>query len=239
MGDRPTLSVAFVPGVTVTKWTRIWAERHPQIPLTAIPVDQREQVSVVLEGSAMLSFVRLPIDSERLHVIPLYQENTVAVAAKDHFIAAASEITLADLAGENLTTAGTAHHDRVPFDVVAAGVGVLVVPQAIARLQSRKDVVVRPIRDAPETQIALVWRVDPASDTGSGENGAALIDEFIGIVRGRTARSSRSASPGDGSTTTKQPGKGTTPAKRAVKGVGAAHAASRKRGDARKKHRGR
>lgn len=248
MNDSPALSVAFVPGVTVTKWTRIWADRHPQVPLIILPTDQPQQVSVVVDGTAQLSFVRLPIDSDGLHVIPLYRERAVAVAAKDHLIAAADAVTLADLAGETQHSAGTKHHDRGPFDLVAAGVGVLVVPQSIARLQSRKDVVVRPITDAPETEIALVWRAAP--DTAAH---AELIAEFIGIVRGRTAQSSRAAGQPENVATKEPAAKAKGAAKGQVKGAakgaaksggvsqrsGAVHAANRKRAESRKKHRGR
>ncbi len=266
MDEHPVLSVAFAPGVTVTKWARIWAERHPHTPLTLLPTDQRQQFAVVLDGTAQLSFVRLPIDVEGLHVIPLYRERAVAVAAKDHLIAAADAVTLEDLAGETLHTAGMKHSDRDAFDLVAAGVGVLVVPQSIARLHSRKDVVVRPVTDAPETQIALVWRADADAaatadaaagadaDTGPDarmESGAGfderagLIAEFIGIVRGRTAQSSRSPSPrgssGKKEQTAKLDGesKGDAKARDAARHRGAAHAVNRKRADFRKKRRGR
>lgn len=252
MESSATLSVAFSPGVTVTKWTRIWAERHPQISLTVIPTDQLQQVAVVLDGTAQLSFVRLPINTEGLHVIPLYRERLVAVAAKDHLIAAAEAVTLADLAGETQQSASTKHGDRGAFDLVAAGVGVLVVPQSIARLHGRKDVVVRPITDAPETQIALVWRAgagasadtDPDADAVSDGSPAAradLVTEFIGIVRGRTAQSSRSAGKQEGSPKKVQPAKakGAAKAGSAAQRTGAAHAANRRRADARKKHRGR
>ena len=264
MDDSAALSVAFVPGVTVTKWTRIWAERHPETPLIILPTDQPQQVSVVLDGTAQLSFVRLPIAADGLHVIPLYRERAVVVAAKDHAVAAVDSVTLADLAGETRQTAGTKHADRDAFDLVAAGVGVLVVPQSIARLQSRKDVVVRPVTDAPETQIALVWRAD--ADAGAEPGGRAdLIEEFVGIVRGRTARSSRSAAADKGTAGERQPAKGTGTSKGTAKGTakgaakasgsaqrsgtaqrggagqrgGAAHAMNRKRADAKKKRRGR
>lgn len=270
MHERPELTIAFVPGVTVTKWTRTWAQRHPHGVLTVLPTDQEDQTNVVLDGTAQLSFVRLPIESDGLHVIPLYRENAVAVAGKDHLIAAVDSITLSDLEGEKRQTAGTKHHDRGPFDLVAAGVGVLVVPQSIARIQSRKDVVVRPITDAPDTQIALIWRADAgapiredddAADTASAR--AELIADFIGIVRGRTARSSRdapSSRDAQGSSATQgsrtaadaersaqrpQPAKAKGATKGSAKAGGqaqrtsAAHAANRKRAESRKKHRGR
>lgn len=254
MVEHPALSVAFAPGVTVTKWSRIWAERHPHTPLTLLPVDQPQQVSVVLDGTAQLSFVRLPVDAEGLNVIPLYRERAVAVAAKDHLIAAADSVTLADLDGESLHSAGTKHADRDTFDLVAAGVGVLVVPQSIARLHSRKDVVVRPITDAPETQIALVWRAGTTedADSGGGANlsaSAELIAEFIGIVRGRTAQSSRSVAQQESSVKKAQPAKTKGSVRNGAKAAaktggapqrsGTVHAANRKRAESRKRHRGR
>ncbi len=245
MEASPALVVGFVPGVTVTKWTRIWAERHPGISLTVLPVDQPQQVSVVLDGTAQLSFVRLPINSDGLHVIPLYVERAVAVAAKDHLIAAADAVTRADLAHETINSAGTKHADREAFDLVAAGVGVLVVPQSIARLHGRKDVVVRPMTDGPETQIALVWRAEVGGVGESSGELAELIAEFVGIVRGRTARSSRSSasegsSPKEGkSVRSKNSPKDGAKASRTSQRSGAEHALNRKRADARKKRRGR
>ena len=63
------------------------------------------------------------------------------------------------------------------------GDAVLLVPMSVARSHSRRDFVVVPVTDAPTTGIALAFR--PEAD---GE----LLQEFIGIVRGRTVNSSRS-----------------------------------------------
>lgn len=241
MSASHALIVALVPGVTVTKWVRIWSERHPEVPLTLHPTTQREQSSVVLDGVAHLSFVRLPIEQHGLHVIPLYRERAVAVASKDHLIAAADEVTLADLAGETMLAGVVTHTDRERFDLVAAGVGILVVPQSIARQQSRKDVVVRPVTDALETQIALVWRADQTDDAL-----AELIDEFVGIVRGRTARSSRSNAVTD-DVDTGQPAKAVMksgarkpgPNRADAQSGASLHARKRKQAAARKQRRGR
>ena len=65
---------------------------------------------------------------------------------------------------------------------MAAGIGLLVVPQSLARLHHRRDLVFRPVTDAPQSQVALSWLEDRTSD---------LVEEFIGIVRGRTVNSSR------------------------------------------------
>ena len=65
---------------------------------------------------------------------------------------------------------------------VAAGTGVVVVPMSVARLHHRKDVTFRPVTDLPTTTIGLVWRTDRDDER---------VQTFIGVVRGRTANSSR------------------------------------------------
>ncbi len=66
--------------------------------------------------------------------------------------------------------------------LVAAGSGLVVLPQSVARLHHRKDVTHRPVSELPGTQIGLAWLRDRTT---------AEVEELVGIVRGRTARSSR------------------------------------------------
>ena len=178
--ERPSLRVGKVPGVTVTKWRGIWAERFPRVRLEVIDVDEQDQRRVLTDGQVELCFVRLPIDDDGLHLIRLYDELPVAWVSKDHLAAAADEVSLADLANDTVLTVVTPH----TIDLVSIGEAVLHVPQSIARSQSRRDFVFRPITDAPHTTVGLAWLVD---------NPHELIEEFIGIVRGRTANSSRTA----------------------------------------------
>ena len=73
--------------------------------------------------------------------------------------------------------------------IAASGVGVVIVPMSLAHLHHRKDAAHRPLADGPTSSIALAWPAAPAtaSDAASG----AFVETFIGIVRGRTANSSR------------------------------------------------
>jgi DNA-binding transcriptional LysR family regulator len=180
---RGGLRVGFVPGVTLTKWRRIWSERCPRITLRVIDVAEQDQRSALDEDRVDMCFVRLPLAVDSLHVIPLYEEVPVVVAPKDHPIAVFEEVALADLAEENVLDSHDTEH---AIDLVAGGAGVLLVPHSIARSHSRRDLIYRPVADAPPTQIALAWRQDHGGD---------LIEEFIGIVRGRTVNSSRTARP--------------------------------------------
>ena len=173
--------VAFVPGVTPDKWVRRWAERMPRLPLELVPVDEEHQTAVLYDDRAEMCFVRLPVDQDALHVIPLYSEVPVVVVPRDHFVEAADEVTVSDLADEyllkdpDITT-------KQAIETVAAGVGIVVVPMSVARLYHRKDVVHRPVSDLPETRIGLAWRRDLDDER---------VETFVGIVRGRTANSSR------------------------------------------------
>jgi DNA-binding transcriptional LysR family regulator len=178
-----TLSISFVPGVTLGKWTLAWESRHPANPLRVRPVEEDESVTVLRDGIADLSFVRLPIKDHGLSVIPLYKETAVVVVPKEHPIALFDEVTLADLVDEKVVRKPAIVADAV--ELVAAGVGVVLLPQSIARLHARKDVVARPVTDAVQTEIAIVWVEDDLTPE---------MEEFIGIVRGRTAASSRATS---------------------------------------------
>lgn len=187
--------VGFVTGATPDKWARTWRDRS-RIPLELIPVEQHEQEIGIRDGSLDMCLVRLPVDREGLHLIPLYDEVAVVVAGHEHLVAAADEVTLADLAEEQLVLPHEsgwvpavdqldwpAMPVRDAVEVVASGTGIVLLPMAIARLHHRKDVVHRPVADLPTTKVGLAWPVD-ADDP--------RVQTFIGIVRGRSERSSRS-----------------------------------------------
>jgi DNA-binding transcriptional LysR family regulator len=174
----------------------MWQERLPRVPLTLLTVPAAEAADAVRAGTADAGLVRLPIDRTGLSAIPLYTETTVVVVPKDHVVTAAEEVTIADLAddfvlyplddtwserpGEPATIVPTTTAEAV--ELVAAGVGLLIVPQSLARLHHRKDLTYRPLVDAPESSVVLVWPEHETTD---------LMEQFIGIVRGRTVNSSR------------------------------------------------
>ena len=176
----PSFRLAFVPGVTVRKWTTRWEERHPDIPLVVTPVDSVDGVSVLHSDDADVSFVRLPIEREGLSVIRLYGEVPVLVVSRDSPLATLESIALAD--APDAVTYPVSGSVKDAVELVAAGVGSLRLPHSLARLHARKDVAAIPITDAPETDIAIAWLADRTTPE---------IEEFVGIVRGRTADSSR------------------------------------------------
>lgn len=198
MQANPSFRLVYVPGVTPGKWVRVWEQRLPDVPLTLVAVPVEEGEPTLLVGGADAGLVRLPVDRDSLSAIPLYTETTVVVFPKDHWLAAAEEVPLADLADEVVfhpmddslgwqTLPGRPAIERPAttgdaIELVAANVGVLLVPQSLARLHHRRDLTYRPVPDAPQSQVVLSWLQDRTTD---------LVEEFIGIVRGRTVNSSR------------------------------------------------
>jgi DNA-binding transcriptional LysR family regulator len=198
-GDTAAFRLGYVPGVTPGKWVRIWAERRPHVTLELVTATTDEALELIRTGAVDAAVLRLPIDRTGLHTIPLYTETTVAVVPKEHVVAATEEATVADLADEIVlrpqddtlawpgdrpgrSAAIAPATTAAAIELVAAGVGLLVVPQSLARLHHRRDLVYRPLTDAPGSGVALAWP--------DAEN-TELMEEFIGIVRGRTVNSSR------------------------------------------------
>jgi DNA-binding transcriptional LysR family regulator len=187
------LRIAFVSGVTLRKWTSTWAERHPRVPLEILPSEDGEILALLRESLVDIAFVRLPVDRDGLSVIRLYGEVATLIVPRDSPLADRPSITAAEVEKlEAVVPFPTSGSVKDAVALVGAGVGALRLPHSLARLHARKDVVALPIPDAPETEIALVWLAESTTDA---------IEEFVGIVRGRTATSSRSpgAAPADSS----------------------------------------
>lgn len=171
-------------------------------PLELVAVDAADATTALREYRADAALLRLPIDRDGLSVIALYEEVPVVVVPKDHVFTAAEKVDLTDLAEELVldpldtplawdALPGNPAQDRPAttgdaIELVAAGVGVVTVPMSLARLHHRKDLTYRPIAHGPASQVALSWVEDRTTD---------LVEEFIGIVRGRTANSSRGRNP--------------------------------------------
>ncbi|MEV6527234.1 LysR family substrate-binding domain-containing protein [Longispora sp. NPDC051575] len=210
----PTFRLLIVPGVTVDKWSRVWSERLPEVDLRVTPTEHA-QLGPLLSEQADAGLVRLPVDQDIFHAIPLYTEATVVVFSRDHQLAGAEdELSLADLAGQTLTqplddvldwtgasaAPATEHRPATTasaVEFVAASVGVMLVPQSLARLHNRRDLAYRVVTDAPQSSVALVWRRDRQTE---------LVEEMIGIVRGRTANSTRGRAPAPSAESAKKSG---------------------------------
>lgn len=198
--EKRIFRLAIVPGATPGKWISLWRERMPDVPLEVVHVSARGGDKVLLNDEADAALLRPPHDTIDLRSFHLYDEVPVVVISVDSALTAGDELSAADLAGEVVIVAqddvlrlGNIEGTIAPvFDApasaqdaiatVATGVGVTIVPMSIARKHHRKDVEYRPYLDAPASPVVLAWHADRET---------ADVQTFIGIVRGRTANSSR------------------------------------------------
>jgi DNA-binding transcriptional LysR family regulator len=187
-----TLTICLVPGVIPDKWTRRWADRMPDIPLRVLACGEDEQLQVLRDGRADMCFIRQaaeagpPADRAELSLIPLYTELPVVVAPKEHELELYDgEVPAAELAAFTVLDPAETGGAKTGVEVVASGAGVMVLPMSVARHYSRKDVISRVLADYPETKVGLAWLTERTDE---------VIEEFIGVVRGRTANSSRQPS---------------------------------------------
>ncbi|MDR4534878.1 LysR family transcriptional regulator substrate-binding protein [Glutamicibacter sp. PS] len=189
------LRIFYTAGVTPGKWLTRFAERYPQIELHAERYDADNILSLLGDDLADAVFLRFvpgqsPKDDTR-HVIPLYEELEVVCAARDHDVeyydesipaAELEQYPQLDLADFPPEAGGV----DAAMELVATGAFIARMPMSLARLFGRKDVISREIEGGEPSMIGICWPVDSPV--------AEALEEFIGVVRGRGASSSRQAS---------------------------------------------
>jgi DNA-binding transcriptional LysR family regulator len=189
------LRVGFVTGATPDKWARNWRDQRRE-PLELVPVTEAEQLEGVRDGTLDMALVRLPADTGGMHCVRLYDELQVAIASREHLLSAAdTEVSTADLVDEQLVRPHASGwrpqadqldwppmSEQDAIETVAAGTGVVILPMSVARLHQRKDVVTRVVADLDPTTIGLVWKIERDDE---------VTQAFVGVTKGRTARSSR------------------------------------------------
>lgn len=183
------------------------AVEHAPIERKAVPENPFAHMSIVRPDREPAS-----TDGEKYHSIRLYEELPVVILPVDHVLTVLDEVPVEELAEEFLLQPASdipAYEevsrawresagrivpegltDKETIELVAAGVGLYIVPMSIARFYHRKDLTYRPVAGLDTYPVHLVWPRAPKGEPRSEEL-EALLQDFIGIVRGRTATSER------------------------------------------------
>ena len=183
------------------------ATEHAPIERKAVPENPFAHMSIVRPDREPAS-----TDGEKYHSIRLYEELPVVILPVDHVLTVLDEVPVEELAEEFLLQPASdipAYEevsrawresagrivpegltDKETIELVAAGVGLYIVPMSIARFYHRKDLTYRPVAGLDTYPVHLVWPRAPKGEPRSEEL-EALLQDFIGIVRGRTATSER------------------------------------------------
>ena len=183
------------------------ATEHAPIERKDVPENPFAHMSIVRPDREPAS-----TDGEKYHSIRLYEELPVVILPVDHVFTVLDEVPVEELAEEFLLQPASdipAYEevsrawresagrivpegltDKETIELVAAGVGLYIVPMSIARFYHRKDLTYRPVAGLDTYPVHLVWPRAPKGEPRSEEL-EALLQDFIGIVRGRTATSER------------------------------------------------
>lgn len=191
-GEVGALSIGFINAAIYSllpEILRIFRTRFPQVALTLHELTTEEQVVDLLEGRIDIGFLRPPIRADNLNSMVVLREPFVVALPEAHPLAEQAEIPLRELADAAFLMA-TRHHGPSLYDqiislcqkagftpkvvqeadrmqtivgLVAAGIGVALVPGSMQHLK-RAGVVYRPIKHSDSTlEIAIAWRKDDPS----------------------------------------------------------------------------
>lgn len=185
-------------GDHTTALLRAWEQRHPQIPLELLRIDDR--TAGLTTGTVDVAILRDPRAIPGVLTEQLLAENRMAVVAADSPLAQRSSLTLADLASKLIavsatgnttaelwpagarpaTTAPLANADDW-LATIAAGRAVGVTSSATASISPYPGVTYVPLTGAPPVTVHLAWRQPPSHPA---------VPELVALARKVIAESS-------------------------------------------------
>lgn len=169
-----TLTVSSLLSISTDKWQQRWREQHPETRLLFrreedAPETRAQVIADLVQGEIDAALVRVmpgeratELSESPLHAITLYEEGMAVLLTKDHPLIEEPEI-----AGELIDD----------FELGSA-----LLPAPVARDALQKSLVIIPVTGLEPPSIACIWSVDRDADD---------IQDFVGLLRGRTGRSSR------------------------------------------------
>ncbi|WP_018019174.1 hypothetical protein [Corynebacterium ciconiae] len=191
------LVISYVKGTAPGKW---FARMRDRTDITFRSFETYDALADIDSGEATVALARL-VDATSLdhldsyHVVTLYQEQPGVAVPVDSELTLLEEISAEDIAEEIITINAPDEQGVVDvaavkqaLDVVGANVGVAIAPRPLLRSFNVKSCAHRDYRDGRPTTIAVVWRKDSDCEE---------IQEFVGITRGRTPRSTRTEPAGE------------------------------------------
>jgi len=191
-GQTGSVRVGFPPSVLQEIMPNIMIEfhrQHPHAKLNLFSLHTSMTIAALQKDSIDIGYVRLPVESRDLKIIPVHTEPLMVCLPEDHRLAAESEIDIADLRDERFILYerkwAPGFHDtlmnmfqRAGFTpliaeeidemyvaptLVATGVGIAILPQMVVNGHTQ-GIVIRRIKNSPVTsQIGVATRASDDS----------------------------------------------------------------------------
>ncbi|AET67401.1 transcriptional regulator [Desulfosporosinus orientis DSM 765] len=202
MGILGRLELGFVGSATfdiLPIIVRAFREQYPDVDLVLHEMPTPKQIKAFHNKSIDIGFVRTPVVDPLISHLTIQQEKCIAVMPKSHPLAERTSISMGELSTEQFILverdiwpswyddilskcydAGFSPIIRqyvkeiqTIVGLVAAGLGVSIVPRSTANIQAR-DVMYVDIRgEAPQVEMSIAWRTD---------NNSTLIKQFLDIA---------------------------------------------------------
>jgi DNA-binding transcriptional LysR family regulator len=179
------VKAAFPHSLATTLLPEIIARFNKERPRVAVeiltgPYDAVERM--VADREADIGFVRLPTEEPGFDILPIVRSRMVCALPKDHPLAGQEVVKLGDLAGANLVLIGRnrapgreldlrlrrmrpaprcvieAHSVETACTLVAAGLGISIVPAMIGSLFAREALTLRPLAGSRFNDYGVIAR---------------------------------------------------------------------------------
>jgi DNA-binding transcriptional LysR family regulator len=171
--DATTLRIGSGPYALLDEALARYGQARPDITIYNLRSNDGEQTASLLAGSIDLALVRLPTELPDVRIVELLEDPQVVMVPTTHRLASADQVAQADLTQERLLD-----YDGVPdapaqwhkdtwswnmdplLDAVAAGEGLLLLPQSMAASLQRPDLTWRVANDAAPYRLGLALIAD-------------------------------------------------------------------------------
>lgn len=201
------MSLGFVRGIAPEKWLRRWRSVPTRRPLNLVPIDAVADIDPATTDMTLVRSwpgllpARTAEPNPTRHAVKLYEETVSLVIPARHDLAEFSLVTIEEL--DLITLLDHPGHDpawpvaeawknpawkpqsiTAALELVATGLGGILMPGPLAQhLTSKHDHRVLPVsHDLPGSSVFATWDIAHDSDD---------LQELVGVLRGRTSRSSR------------------------------------------------
>lgn len=188
-------ALEIVPGIVIE-----FRKQYPEVTLDLMNLQTVSQVHELLENTVDIGFLRLPLANDELDITVIHREGLVVIMHKAHPFAKKKLHQIAQLKDEPFVAYGRrwapGFFDSIiqictcegfspnivqetgemytAIALVAAGVGIAIVPQSVALAQSR-NIVMKPLPNSTESsEIALATRAG---------NSSLLVQSFVSVAR--------------------------------------------------------
>jgi DNA-binding transcriptional LysR family regulator len=186
--EQAVLTIGFFIGDEFTSARKAFSDTHPDVAINVLRIYWHNQTKVLLDGSADIAFVHLPLDDRGLQLVPVRLEPRVAALPVSHPAAGKPEISITELADDPVIIQRGASHGWQAFhnvdprpdgrqprpgpavdnleeklQHVAAGRAISFLPASLAAAFVQPGIAYVPVSDIPPIKVCLAWEAGRSS----------------------------------------------------------------------------